>query len=96
VFVQRRTEYDEAVLDGADRGELVERHAALVSAQEDAYDAEDVRRLSIGAVAGVWGLNLIDALLFTPKDNAIFTVKGISVAPSTGSDHVGLTLTSRF
>jgi hypothetical protein len=47
-------------------------------------------------VAGVWGLNILDALLFTPRENAIFSVKGISVAPSTGADYAGITLSSRF
>jgi hypothetical protein len=95
-FIQRRTEYDEAVQDGVSRAELVQRHSALVSAQDDAYDAEDTRRLTIGCVAGVWGLNVLDALLFTPRENAIFSVKGISVAPATGADFAGITLSSRF
>jgi hypothetical protein len=95
-FIQRRTEYDHALGGGASRAELVWRHDALTSAQDDAYDAEDTRRLTIGCVAGVWGLNILDALLFTPRENAIFSVKGISVAPSTGADYAGITLSSRF
>jgi hypothetical protein len=84
-FLTRQREYDDAVTDGASYTELSRR-----------LDAENVRRIGIGLVVGVWGLNVLDALFFTPTDKAVVTVKGISVAPSTEPDQFGIQLTKSF
>ncbi len=66
------------------------------AAREEAYDAEDVRRVTIGAAIGVWGLNVLDALLFSPKERAVVTVQGVSLTPTANVEGVGLTLSSSF
>ncbi len=95
-FVRARGEYDEAVKRAAGDTELRGLLQTLTSAQQDAYDSENVRRVAIGTVIGAWGLNILDALLFTPGDEALYTVKGISVVPEVGADGVGLTLSKAF
>lgn len=95
-YESRLRAYDDARAEGATYSELRRLHSAMADAQKRAYDAEDVRRISIGAVAGVWGLNVLDALLFTPTDNATFSVKGLAVEPSTDMQSVTVTLTKVF
>lgn len=92
----RKQAYDSAKANGASYDELVTRHQAWADAQKKAYDAEDVRRITIGAVIGVWGLNVLDALLFFPENRGEITVKGVSIAPSTTSQSFGLVLTKRW
>lgn len=62
----------------------------LVKAQDDAYDAENVRRITIGTVIGAWGLNVLDALFFFPEEKSTFSVKGLTVTPSADLTNVGL------
>jgi len=95
-YLARLAEYDVAVSRGASIDELTGYHAALVDAQQHAYDAEDNRRISAGVVAGIWGLNVLDALLFAPKERATFSIKGIAVAPSADGQGVRLTLSRTF
>jgi hypothetical protein len=64
--------------------------------QDKAYDAEDVRRIMIGTVIGVWTLNVIDAFFFTPQEHGSFTVKGITVTPGGQQGALGLTFSHRF
>ncbi|MBD3258818.1 PEGA domain-containing protein [candidate division GN15 bacterium] len=92
----RLTEYDNAVTSGATFDELERRREALLRAQEEAFDAEDHRRIAIGAVAGVWALNVLDALLFSPTQPSTFTVKGISVGPTADTQSFGLKFTHTF
>jgi hypothetical protein len=95
-YLARLSEYDAALARGASIDELTRYHAALVDAQQRAYDAEDNRRIAAGVVAGIWGLNVLDALLFAPKDRATFSIKGISMAPSADAQGVRLTLSRAF
>jgi hypothetical protein len=88
--------YDSSVAAGASYQELVRAQASLASTQKKAYDSENVRRATLGAVIGVWSLSLLDALLFFPEDHGTFTVKGISVTPDTKPGTLGLTLSRRF
>ena len=71
-------------------------HADLAAKQKKAYDAETVRRATIGAVIGVWGLSVLDAILFLPSDHGTFTVGGISFEPNTNSGTLGLQMSRRF
>lgn len=68
----------------------------LDKAQEDAYDAENIRRVAIGATIAVWGINLLDALFFFPEEKATVSVKGLTVRPAGDRDRVGLTISKRF
>ncbi len=96
VYRQRLADYDAALTAGGSYDLLSVRHRALLAAQEEAYDAENDRRVAVGAVIGIWGLNLLDALLFTPEQRATFSIKGLSVAPSANDAGFGLTLTKAF
>ena len=53
----------------------------LADARNDAYDAETLRRITIGAAIAVWGLNFIDALFFFPERNGKLPANSISVVP---------------
>ncbi|RKX27626.1 MAG: hypothetical protein DRP45_00590 [Candidatus Zixiibacteriota bacterium] len=95
-FEQRRNEYDDAVAAGESNASLRARLEALTNAQDDAYDMENTRLAAGGAVAAVWVFNVLDALLFSPKDNATFSVKGLTVAPSAEVPGIQLTLSTGF
>ena len=96
IYQARLDEYDSALRRGTTIDELSQSHSALVDAQQDAYNAEDDRRIAAGIVAGIWGLNVLDALLFTPQERATFSIKGIAVAPSADADGFRLTLSRAF
>lgn len=95
-YLVRVDEYDDALLGGASIDELSARHRALVSAQEAAYEAESDRRIALGALVGIWGLNVLDAFLSVPDERATFAIKGVSVTPSAGTDGIQLTLSKAF
>lgn len=94
-YYNRLAEYDRAVARGATYEQLSVRYDALSAAQKKAYDAESGRRIAAGVVIGVWGLNVIDALLFSPNERATFSIKGLSVAP-TADDGFRVTLSRAF
>lgn len=96
IFLSRRDAYDNALESGASFGELQRLRDQLASAQEEAYDAEDARRIAIGAVVGVWALNVLDALLFSPSEPATLTVKGVSITPEADGESFGIKLTHAF
>ena len=95
-FEARVADYDSARAEGASYQDLSGLHSRLVDAQNDAYDSENTRRITIGVVAGVWALNLIDVLFFFPNERGTFSVKGLTVEPNANLNSVGLTLSHRF
>lgn len=95
-FETLRSEYDSALTAGAGNDDLQTRWGNLYAAQKKAYDAENARRISIGSVIAVWGLGVLDALLFTPEERATFSVKGISFEPTADGKSLGLRLTKSF
>lgn len=95
-FVRRQAAYDAAVDAGASRDELEGLLDDLKAAQDKAYDYEDYRRISIGTVVGVWGLSVLDALLFFPNNRSDVTVGGVSLDTGTESTPLGFTLSYRF
>lgn len=95
-YESRLDTFDEARRSGASYAELRTLQQQLADAQSTAYDAENLRRIMIGTVIGVWALNLVDALFFFPSDGATFSVKGLSVSPSADGKTFGLTLTHGF
>lgn len=95
-YDQRLKEYDHALANGASYPELSSRLAALDDAQSDAYDAETVRRVTIGAIGVAWGLNVLDALLFTPEETAGISVKGVTLESKSDNQTFGLSLTRKF
>ncbi len=88
-------EYDSLKVSGS-VDELQEVYPSLVRAQEKAYDAENVRRIVIGAGIGIWALNVIDAIFFFPEEKGTFTVKGLTLAPSADTENVGLSISMKF
>lgn len=95
-YERRRDEFDAAVAEGAGREELDRRLAALTDAQDEAFDYEDYRRISIGAVIGVWSLSVLDALFFFPNDRSVFSVEGVDIQPNASLDRIGLSLSYSF
>ena len=95
-YESRLDAFDEARRSGASYAELRSLQKQLADAQGTAYDAENVRRIMIGAVVGVWALNVVDALFFFPSEGATFSVKGVSLVPTTDGKSFGLTLTHNF
>ncbi len=95
-FQLRRDAFDSTVAAGGSYPDVQSAHADLVTAQQKAHDAEEIRRITIGAVAGIWALNVIDALFFFPDEKATFTVKGLTVRPEADTKSVGLTISHSF
>jgi len=90
-----RAEYDSAKsVESPEQMQV--RFDLLYDAQKKAYDAENTRRISIGSVIAVWGIGVLDALLFTPEERASFSVKGVAIEPQTGSGALGLRLSKSF
>ncbi len=88
--------YDSSKSAGASYQQMQRLHTELTTKQKKAYDAESFRRATIGAVIGVWGLSVLDALLFFPSERGTFSVGGISMAPSNTPGVLGLQMTRRF
>ncbi|MDH4157991.1 MAG: PEGA domain-containing protein [candidate division Zixibacteria bacterium] len=88
-------QYDRAYRSGI-YDDMVRLYDELDAAQGEAYDAENIRRITIGAVAAVWCLNLLDALFFFPEERTTFSVKGLAVGSSAGTDEVGLSISMGF
>ena len=95
-YLRRLAEYDRAVGAGESHEQLSHRLTALTEAQKAAYDGEDIRRAAGGAMAGIWGLSILDALLLTQKEKASVTVEGLTLAPSGDFHGIGFTLTGSF
>ncbi len=83
---QRATLYD-------DKSTLYQE---LSSARKDAYDAENLRRITIGAAIAVWGLNLLDLLFTFPEENGSYSVNSLSLKPDLQNGGGTVQLTHRF
>lgn len=95
IYKDKVSEYD-FILRNGNYGDLALKHAELVDAQDEAYDAENKRRFAIGTVIGIWGINLLDALFFFPSYDGSFNVHGLSISPQTDNGQVGLTISRAF
>lgn len=95
-YVDRFEDFDDAVKKGVGREQLENKLDELKAAQDEAYDAENIRRIAIGSVIGILGINLLDAFFFFPVEHGTVTVKGISLAPIYQQKQVGLVLSARF
>jgi len=95
-FESTRNRFDQLVSSGASQQDLRSALDDLKLAQDDAYDAETVRRITIGAIVGVWGLSVLDALILTPEENGGIAVKGLTFSPSAGPGGVRFTLARSF
>lgn len=88
-------EYDN-IVQGGSHDQIVAFYDRLLFAQDDAYDAENMRRIAVGAVVGIYALNLIDALFFFPEEKGTFSVKNLSMHPSADFKQVGMQLSFSF
>ena len=94
-FTKARQTYDSLSVHG-NYQELQALYPYLIEKQNDAYDAENLRRITIGSVVGVYALSLIDALFFFPEEKGTFSIKNLALEPSTDFTQPGLTLTYSF
>ena len=94
-FEARRSEFDSLRASGT-RPELEAAWVRLNEAQDEAYDAENIRRVTIGAAIGVWAVNLLDILFFFPDERGTFSIKGIDVSPGGAGEQIGITLSTGF
>ncbi|MBN1211257.1 MAG: PEGA domain-containing protein [candidate division Zixibacteria bacterium] len=88
--------YDSTIIHGGSYADIRTSYLNLRDNREEAYDAETIRRITIGAVIGAWSLSVLDALFFFPQESGTFSVKGLALKPETGSGTIGLTLTKSF
>jgi PEGA domain/Family of unknown function (DUF5683) len=86
------SEYDNAT----SYEEKVRLYPQLGTAKKDAYDAENIRRITIGATVAVWGLNLLDVLFFFPEETGSLSVNSIGLKPDLKSGGAQLVLSHRF
>lgn len=97
-FKDREDEYDAKLLEYNTASSFEDRerlYPELQAAKKDVYDAETARMIAIYAVAGAWGLNLIDALFFFP-DRSGHIVDHLSVRPNENLDGAQVNLTVTF
>lgn len=94
-YTAAKNEYD-SLLHHGNIAQLESSYSNLKQTQHDAWNAENLRRISIGTAIGTWGLGFIDALFFFPNNRSSVFVKGLTVAPSSDPAHVGLLLSYRF
>jgi hypothetical protein len=92
VYQTRLREYDAATTYDEQR----HLHPGLIAAQSNAYDAENIRRITMGVAIGVWGLSFLDSFLFFPHKPVGFRIKGLTVAPTADFQQVGLSLVTKF
>ena len=95
IYENRLAERDSVATHG-NISELRSLQAGLDKAQNEAYDAENMRRATIGVAIGVWVVSLIDVLFFFPEERGIFSAKGLTLEPTAGTNHVGLAITAGF
>ncbi len=88
-------EYDALKVNGT-QSQLEEFLPRLNNAQDRAYDAENVRRATIGAVIAVWSLSILDAIFSFPEEKGTFTVKNLTLTPEANLQDMGVNLSYHF
>jgi len=68
----------------------------LTESRKKAYDAETERRIAIGAVAVIYGFNLIDLLFHFPEESGSLSVSSLTLSPDWESGGAKLTLSHNF
>jgi hypothetical protein len=68
----------------------------LSTARKDLYDAESVRRITIGAAIAVWGLSILDLLFSFPEERGDYTVNSLTIKPDFNDGGAVLLLSHRF
>ena len=94
-FKETQAEYDALETSGS-QTELEALLPRLLFEQDRAYDAENTRRVAIGAAIAVWSISILDALFFFPEEKGTFKVKNVTLTPQTNLQNVGLNLSYNF
>ena len=68
----------------------------LKAARQEAYDAETIRRITIGATIAVWSINLIDMVFFFPEERSSMVVNTIGFKPDLNQGGGQIVLSHRF
>jgi hypothetical protein len=79
-------------IDEASRAQTIEEYDRAV---QKAEDARRLRNGLQGAVAGVWGVNLIDATLFHPR-RPVASRASLEITPSGGREEIRVAARIRF
>ncbi|HSH00838.1 MAG TPA: PEGA domain-containing protein, partial [candidate division Zixibacteria bacterium] len=103
-YQDKRDEFDEVdaafrrAQVGGTSADIEELRPRLFAAQADAYDAETLRWTAAGAVAAVWAVSFLDALLFFPDARGDINSQRLSIEPSFDplSARSGMALSWRF
>jgi hypothetical protein len=95
IYQNKLRRYDSLYYNGAIE-DLRRLKPELDAAQNDAYDAENIRRIAIGMTVAVWTLNMIDVLFFFPEERATFTVKGLAIHPTADFKTLGVQVAKAF
>jgi hypothetical protein len=91
-YVRINSQYASAMTD-ADRISLYPR---IVAAKQNAYDAENKRFRALAGIITVWGLNLLDALIFFPKQKDNPPVSGLTIKPDPVQGGAQIVYSHRF
>jgi len=98
-FQYRRDLYDETAVRYNQASTVAEKNAIYPELQArkiDAYDAETERMIALYTIAGIWGLNLVDALFFFPDFTDGQIVEGISLTPNENFDGARIMVSYSF
>jgi hypothetical protein len=71
-------------------------YSALAEDRKEAYDAENIRRVTIGATVAAWGLNMLDLFFFFPRESHGLSTGSLSVQPDWKHGKATLLLSYRF
>lgn len=71
-------------------------YPGLASARKDAYDAETLKRITIGATIAVWSLNLLDLFFFFPEESGSLVINSLSIKPDIERGGAQIVLCHRF
>jgi hypothetical protein len=99
-FRDKRNSHDDLLDEYNNARSLAEMRSIklrLDDAQQEAYDAESFKRVTIGVVAFIWAFNVLDAALFFPESG--YSIGGpASISLNTGEefDRLQLNLAVRF
>ncbi len=99
-FQDKKDNYNKLLAEYNSENEFADKRLLynnLQSAREEAYDAENIRRITIGLTAAVWALNLVDLLFYFPENRGDLVVgSSLSIKPDLEHGGAQLIFTHRF
>lgn len=95
-YVGLLREYDSTLTSG-NITELKLIKTKLDKSQQTAYDAENKRRIAIGSVIAVWGINVLDAFFFSDEVKGTISYKSLSLKPDANlNGQIGIKILASF